>query len=368
MTRFRNVLTTLLLALAVTPTARAATIVLDASNGAAHDAVGDGWFFGPLDGVGDAGGNPLGVGYIAGTLELRALSEFPLAPLAGLTSADVESATLTVTIDDVLSTFGPGAAFDGTASDPIAAYHYPADGTVTVADFAPAGLENIGFLTPGLITDASLVSSGAVVLTLDATSLLQDALDAGDAAFGVLLGTNDSPTGTSLDNLSPPGVSGGQLPFITIETVELTAPVLSSAAQGCQGAIAKAAGKLIAAELKAFASCFGLVLRDVEKTGTPAANTVTACAGQLDAASPTSKLGKALAKFDTKTESKCAAVTPADLGSPCDAGAADIAATIACVRGGHLTTGQQLVDSQYAGACELIDAVGLSAAFPELCS
>ena len=92
------------------------------------------------------------------------MAEFPLASLAGFTAAEVTSATLTVTIDDVIGTFGPGANFDGTASSPIAAYSYPADGTVAVADFSPAGLSPLGTIAPGAITDATLDLDGSGVV------------------------------------------------------------------------------------------------------------------------------------------------------------------------------------------------------------
>jgi hypothetical protein len=369
MTRISTVLASALLASILASAARAETIVLDGSTGAAYDSVGDGWFFGTFDGVGDAGGNPLAVGYITGALELRALSEFPLAPLDGLGSADIATAILTVTIDDVIPTFGPGATFDGTASDPIVVYHYPADGTVAVADFNPAGLAQIGFLNPGAVTDTSLVDTGPVVLTIDATAMLKAALDGGDTAFGVLMGTADSPTATSLDDLSPPGVAGGQLPFLTIETVEpAEPPVLGAAAQSCQGSIAKAGTKLVSSELKAFSSCFGLALKDVEKTGTVSEKTISTCAAQLDTSVPTSKLGKALATFDTKVAKRCTGLAPADLGSPCDAGAEGIETTLTCVKNANLAAGQELVDTTYTGACELLGVVGLAAAFPEICS
>ena len=146
--------------------ARAETFILDGTTGADYDSVGDGWFFAgpsqpPPDGIGDAADQALAVGLKAGVLELRAMSEFPLGAVS-VSPSQISSATLTVTIDDVLSTFGPGAEFDGTASSPMAVYHYVADGTVTVADFSAAGLDPLGTITPGVVTDASLAGSGAL--------------------------------------------------------------------------------------------------------------------------------------------------------------------------------------------------------------
>jgi hypothetical protein len=356
-------------------TARAETIILDGGTGAAYDSVGDGWFFAgntpplpPPDGVGDAGGQALAVGLIAGVLELRAMAEFPLAPLSGRGAAQIQSATLRFTIDDVIGTFGPGADFDATASDPIAVYHYPADGVVTVADFSPAGATQIAIIHPGLVTDASLVSSGALGFDVDVTAALKEALTNGDAAFGALFGTTDSPTGTSLDNLAPPGVAGGALPVLTIVTVPLQPPVLSSAAQTCQATIGKASQKLVGTALKSFATCFGLVLKDFAPDSTLAANTAPKCAGALDPASADSKLGKALVKLVADIEKKCDGIQPSDIGSPCNPSAATIAQTAACVRDGQLALSESLVAQQHASGCTLLSAVGLDTAFPGICT
>lgn len=345
----------------------AETFVLDGSTGANYDAVGDGWFFGPLDGVGDLDGNALAVGYIAGTLELRALAEFPLAPLGTLTATQVQSATLQFTIDDVLSTFGPGANFDGTASDPIAVYHYPADGTVAVADFNPPGLTQLGIVGIGAITDASLAVSGAVSFTVDATQALKDALTGGDAAFGALFGTLDSPTAASLDNLSPPGVTGGALPKLTITTIPLVPPVLSKAARSCQTTLAKEGAKLVATTLKAFSGCFDLVLKDYADDSTITATTVTKCAGAVDTSNPASTIGKATDKFLTKAPAKCTGLVPADLNSPCDGAATTFAQTATCLALAHRAAAETIVANGYATSCTLLNAVGLDAVHPGIC-
>ena len=227
----RRALAALILGAALTgaTTSQAATIVLDGSNGAVYESVGDGWAFAkpgppvppfpPPDGVGDLDGQLLAVANQTGVLELRALAEFPLALLTGVDPNDVLSVTITYTIDDVLGGFGPGTAFDGTASDPIDVYGYSADGTIVPADFAPAGAALLDSVATGLITDALLALSGAVSFQVDATDALQDLLAGGATHFGVLLRTGDSATGTSLDDQ---GVPGRQFPFITIEVADAT--------------------------------------------------------------------------------------------------------------------------------------------------
>lgn len=370
--RLRTLTMALGLALAPATLALADTIVLDGATGADYDAVGDGWFFAggpaiPPDGAGDAGNNALAIALQAGVLELRAMAEFPLAPLAGLTASDVTSATLTVTIDDVLTTFGPGSAFDGTAASPFAVYHYPADGTVTVSDFAPAGLVQVGTVTPGAVTDASLAISGALPFVVDVTDALKAALTAGDVAFGALMGTLDSPTGTSLDDLSPPGVAGGALPFLTIQTIPLAPPVLSSAEQACQSNITKSGAKLVGTLLKSFGGCFGSVLKDYAPDAVVAQSTIDKCVLALDPADPASKLGKALAKFASGIPAKCQNLVPADIGSPCDPAATSFTQTASCLEASHLAAAQTIVAAQYANACTLLNAVGLDADYPVVC-
>jgi hypothetical protein len=367
-------LSALALALAAAPSTRADTFVLDTATGADYDGVGDGWLFAgpppglPPDGIGDAANNALGVAYISGVLEMRGMAEFPLAPLSGLGAGQIESATLTFAIDDVISTFGPGANFDGSASDPIAVYHYPADGTVTVADFSPAGLAQVGVVSPGVVTDATLAVSGPFAFDVDVTDELKSALTDGDAAFGVLFGTVDGPTGTSLDGLSPPGVPGGALPVLTIETIPLQPPVLSKAARACQATLAKAAALFVAAELRSFRACFNLILKDWAADQALSASTTTTCASALDTSNPESKLAKAAATFTTRVLARCDGLTPAAIASPCDQAAADIADTAACVLAGQRAAAEAQIDDQYGTVCTLLDAVGLDAGFPGLCT
>jgi len=353
------------------PMADAATFVLDGDTGADYDSVGDGWFFTtppgqPPDGVGDLGNQALAVAYQSGVVELRAMAEFPLTPLSGVQASHVLSATLRVTIDDVLGTFGPGTTFDGTAANPLVAFAYPADGTVTVSDFAPAGMTEIGQIVTGAITDASLALSGAVSFDVDVTDELKDALTDGDAAFGALFATLDDPTGTSLDDL---GVSGAALPVLTIETIALTPPAYDGAQLGCQTTLSKEGAKLQAAATKAFAGCLDGILKEAAKTGgTVGASTTAKCGLALDPANPNAKLTKAVSKFTDKAAGKCAGVAPADVGSPCDAGAATIADTVACVGAEALRTAQQLIGNTYGSACTLLASVGLDGDFPAVCA
>lgn len=356
--------------LAVTP-AHADTFVLDGSNGADYDSVGDGWFFTtppnqPPDGVGDLGGQLLAVAYEAGVVELRAMAEFPLSPLAGFTASQIDSATLTVTVDDVLGTFGPGTTFDGSAANPLVAFFYPGDGTVNVTDFSPAGLTEVGQIATGAITDASLALSGALSFDVDVTDELKTALTNGNAAFGALFATLDNPTGTSLDNL---GVAGAKYPFLTVETVPTTPPAYDAGELGCQSTLSKEATKLAAAATKALAGCLDAVLKEAAKTGgTIGSGTQIKCAKALDPSDPNAKLPKAAAKFATTVAGKCGGVLPDDIGSPCDDDATVIADTIACVGARAQSDAEGLIGSIYGNACTLLSSVGLDDDYPGACA
>ena len=360
--------------LGVAAAAHADTFVLDAGTGADYDAVGDGWFFtsppgGVPDGVGDTAGNQLAVARQTGVVELRSMAEFPLSPLAGLTAANIASATLTVVVDDVIPTFGPGTTFDGTAGNPLVAFAYPADGSVTVADFAPAGLVEVGQIATGTITDASLAVSGALPFNVDVTDELKAALTDGDAAFGALVATLDSPPATSRDGLSPPGVAGGALPYLTIETVPTAPPVLGTDELACQTTLSKEATKLQAAETKALAGCLDAVLKESAKTGgVIGASTEDKCAKALAPSDPAAKLTKAVAKFGDKALDKCADVTPAAIGSPCDGDAATIDDTIDCIGAAAQETAERLIGNTYGSACTLLSSVDLDDDFPTVCT
>lgn len=216
------------LALALVPPAGAATIRIDSSTpGTAFDGLVDGFpGIAPLDGNADIGANALGVGLKPSVTEERGVAELPLAPLAGVTATAVTSATLTFNIDDVLSTFGPGTDFDGTAAERIAVVVYPGDGQVTLDDFqrgqaAPAAIVDTS--SAGTISDASLATSGPIRFTVDVKAALQGLLAGGATHMGVVFVTDDANTGTSLDDLGlggagPPGVGGATLPFLVVNT------------------------------------------------------------------------------------------------------------------------------------------------------
>jgi hypothetical protein len=116
----------------------AAEITIGENQGAVYRGIVDGFpgVF-PFDGTGDSTNNSLGVAFKAGVTQERGVAEFPLAGLAALciAPADIFEATLTFNIDDVFSTFGPGAEFNGEAANEIVVHAYDADGAVTTSDW-----------------------------------------------------------------------------------------------------------------------------------------------------------------------------------------------------------------------------------------
>jgi len=204
-------------------------IVVDATTpGYASDSILDGFpSLAPKDGNGDFGNNALAVALQDGVTEERAIVEFPLDDLAGLLGNDLASATLTFNIDDVLSTFGPGTAFDGTGPDAIHVSAYSGDGTVTVSDFAHGDDTTIASVDTdqsGPVTDASLAASGPVSFQVDVLDALADLLDAQGTHLGVALSIDDHKASASLDDLGingvgPAGTGGARRPFLTVTLV-----------------------------------------------------------------------------------------------------------------------------------------------------
>lgn len=353
-------------------------VIDDTTVGTVYDGILDGFPFPPPgttpDGTGDFAMNALAVALQTGVTEERGIAELPLASLAGLSSADIQSATLTFNIDDVVGTFGPGTTFDGTAAESIVLFRYSGNGTIDLADFgnvAGAPLAVVSTTSFGTITDATLAVSGPLEFEVDVTAALGALLDGSATHLGLVFTTGDAGTATSIDNLGaggggPPGVGGARMPFLTVVTVPDEPPVFDSAKLNCQKAISKGGSKLAKTLHKALGKCLEGVLAAASK-GEPLTAITGKCADALDPGNPASKVAKAIAKLQSGVSDKCASLTPADIGSPCDAGATTMAQVATCVVSQHLTGVSDLVAAEYGPACTLISAVGLDATYPALC-
>ena len=245
MTPRHSIILGVLLLAAVRLEAAPRTVTIDETDaGTVMDGIIDGFpEIAPKDGTPDLGGNALSVALKTGVTELRGVMEFPLAELTGVTGDAITAATLTFNVDDVLSTFGPGTDFNGQAASTIFVHAYTGNGAVELGDYnetdeTPAAVDT----GPAAITDATLNTSGAVFFTVDVRDRLADAADAGDAFLGIVWRTDESPTGTSLDNLGegsagPPGARSSRMPFLTIDIDDDAPPPVCECGDGIvQGA------------------------------------------------------------------------------------------------------------------------------------
>jgi cysteine-rich repeat protein len=238
--RHATILGTLLLLLGAVPLrAEPRTITIDETDaGTVMDGIIDGFpELAAKDGTPDFGGNALSVALKSGVTELRGVLEFPLSELAAVTGDAITAATLTFNVDDVLSTFGPGTDFNGQAASTIFVHLYSGDGVVQLGDYNAIEEAATAVDTGPAITDATLNASGALSFTIDVRDRLAAAVDGGDAFLGVVWRTDDSPTGTSLDNLGegsagPPGARSSRLPFLTIDIDDDAPPPVCECGDG----------------------------------------------------------------------------------------------------------------------------------------
>jgi hypothetical protein len=367
--------------LATTSAVHADVFVIDsAAAGSLFDGLIDGFPLPPPgtppDGIADFAGNPLAVALQSGVTEERGIAELPLASLAGLGSADIASATLVLNIDDVISTFGPGTTFDGTAAESIVVFSYSGNGAIDLADFenvagTPAGVVDT---TPhGVITDATLATTGPLVFEVDVTDRLGALLDASATHMGFVFATTDDGTATSIDDLGlnsagPPGVRGAALPYLIVTTAASEPPLFGKPELKCQQTIGKEAGTFANTKQKEITKCLDQILKAVSKGENPAVKVAAKCAKGIDEANPASKLAKTRATSIQKIVDKCAGLVPADVGSPCDGGAATFGDVATCVIDRHQILVEQMVRASYAGACDMLVAIGLDGGFPAICT
>jgi len=91
------------------------------------------------------------------------------------------------------------------------------------------------------------------------------------------------------------------------------------------------------------------------------------CAALLDLGSALSKASVARDKARVAIAKKCVGVTPAALGSPCDATASDVATIASCVLQGHVTDVATMIASAFNDACVTLTASGIGGDFPAVC-
>ena len=330
--------------------AHADTLVIDDTTvGTVYDGILDGFPFPPPgitpDGTGDFTNNALAVALQTGVTEERGIAELPLASLDGLGSADIESATLTFNIDDVVGTFGPGTTFDGTAAETIVLFRYAGNGTIDLADFGNvvgAPLEVVSTTALGTITDATLAVQRPARLRgrrdrrarcparrfrhapghrvhhqrrrighLDRQPRRRRRRPAGRRRRAHAVPHRRDRGRRTADLRQPPSSTARRRSARAARSWPRPCTRRSpSASTACSAAISKAE---------------------------PLTAITTKCTDRLDPGNPASKVGKAIAKLQSGITDKCASLAPADVGSPCDAGATTMAQVATCVVSQHMT-------------------------------
>ncbi len=142
---------------------------------------------------------------------------------------------------------------------------------------------------------------------------------------------------------------------------------LAAVAVRCQSAIAKNGRRLADRLHRDFGACLEnlLIAADAGK-GEP--KVVARCLAALDLGNPLSKGARTRAAALAAIGKRCAAVSPADLGSPCDGAASTTAATATCVMTAHAADVAKLVAAELNDACVMATRIGLGSVFPAICS
>jgi YVTN family beta-propeller protein len=207
-------------------------------------------------------------------------------------------------------------------------------GTVLTVDDYPGAGER--FIAPGTTTTTSTTTS-----TLGTTS---------SSTLGATSSTtsSSSTSSTTSTTIAPP-------------------PVLSATGLVCQKTIALSFKRYGAKAHGAFVSCFQRLLLAVA-TGGDTGDAAADCVADLDPTLPFSKVTKLRNVARNQILMRCASVTPAMLGFPCDPGAATMDETADCVLDAQILRVTQALAAEYGASCGVATAAGLATRYPGLCT
>jgi len=148
----------------------------------------------------------------------------------------------------------------------------------------------------------------------------------------------------------------------------LTRPVpLANGAQLCQKAIATTGRRFAEALHKDLGACVEKLLVAAD-AGKGDAKAIAGCLAKLDLGDPLSKATVARNAGLLRIAQKCAGRTPAELGSPCDAGAPTLARTASCVLDGNAARVAKLIAAEFNDACVMLTRIGLASEYSAVCS
>jgi YVTN family beta-propeller protein len=142
---------------------------------------------------------------------------------------------------------------------------------------------------------------------------------------------------------------------------------LTKTARSCQAVIAKGAAQLGQKEQASLGGCLLRILKDTSKHKSLALS-AAACAKTLDPSNPNAALPKLRAAALVTIAKKCAGLTPADIGTPCDPAATTIDEVVTCVLGAQATRVEKMIAAEFNDACPLMTAIGLARAYPDVCT
>lgn len=160
---------------------------------------------------------------------------------------------------------------------------------------------------------------------------------------------------------------GARVVAIADDEISPTHPVpLGAAALACQTAIAKNGRRFADRLHKDLGGCLEKLFAAADK-GKGEDKVVARCRATSDLADPASKAARTRDAALRAIAKKCAGVTPADLGSPCDAAAATVAATATCLVQEDAANVARLVAAEANDACSMLTRAGLGTTFPAAC-
>jgi YVTN family beta-propeller protein len=231
-------------------------------------------------------------------------------------------------------------------------------------------------------TVVDLTPDGSRAYVVNTSSSSMTVVDtATDTVIGTVLTVDDYPgagerfiapgtttsTSTTTSTLAATTSSTTSSTSTSTSTTIAPPPVLSSAGLVCQKTMALSFKRFGAKAHGAFTSCFQRVLGAIA-AGNPTTDAADDCVADLDATVATSKVSKLRTVARAQILARCASVTPAQLGFPCDPSATTMAETADCVLDAQVTRVAQALAAEYGAPCGLATAAGLAVRYPAFCA
>lgn len=230
----------------------------------------------------------------------------------------------------------------------------------------PGGVAEIDTATRAVTpipTSSGFSDTSGVGVSPDGTTLY--AINSGGGTIDLIDVATRTLRATLGALVDSPWVSGDFIVGPTPPVVPPPPPVLGSAAQACQKAVLDSFKTFGAKSHQLLSGCLLRIHKD-RAAGPVTSGTTTACARDVGPAA-TSRLAKARALARQRILAGCTATTPAALGPPCDADASTLGDLADCALDRQLDGVADIVASEVAAPCALLDEVGLGGTLPRTC-